>query len=425
MLLKKLRKYFAPKKILILTGESVPGHEWRNVELCLALQKKGFLVKHVGPHEELQKTGFKTTTFNDEKLAQEKGIELFKTWNEIYTEIPKFDVLILSLVKNYDKVVSLAKEHQLLTIGHIDHGSLDQVNYDLDLYLVRNSWDKEWYSKGVGIDEQKIKVCGSTFYDDLLKQERLDKKSLCEKYNLNPDKKIALFLTNSPACHSEQIKSLYQSIIRAVENAENWQVLVKPHPREYAGTKMNVCYQDVKTPTWVQLFPDTPAVSVEDKGSAYAHADLVLTNMSSSFFELAIYRQSIVFVDTLKWFFFGSNREFSQDEFAMKKLMTKKLGVHELSQLGEKEVYEKLSWNLEEMQFIEERIQFERKYFSHQPPRWVGISSLTSDLEEILNRYKEIHNQSGVIFSNYCKEYHPFLGKAVERLSEEIALKVN
>ncbi len=292
-------------RILIVTSESFHGHELRNLPLCAELIGRGHEVIHSGPTTALATEGFRMTAFDpsfaERPEAAECNTRLFSIWSELTDLIDWCQVVLFGVAKQYRHVAAYAAKENKIVLWHRDIGEQNPYVYHADWIAVRGVFEAEVSARRFGVPREHIRVAGCVQFDSAApKNQRLDRKAFCRKYGLDEDKKIAVFISTAPANHHKMVVENYRNICRIVQNTPGFQLIIKPHPREYAHNKQHCHYEDTETPTWKQLAPGISACEPEDKYDCFRHAEILIDQKSEMFREAVLFHIPILEVNVLE-----------------------------------------------------------------------------------------------------------------------------
>jgi len=294
-------------RVLVITGEAYPGHEERNLPIARELIKRGHEVRHTGPTHTMAEQGFTPTTFNPDFArkpeAESCHTRLFSSWPELYRLIVWAEVVLFSTAKGYGRTASRARSFGKIIIQQQDVGGLDNWNYSPALMAVRSSWERTREMALHDITPKLIHITGCVQFDAAAPQHgRLTRKQFCQKYGLDENKKIAVYLPTSPATHTSFLKETYRQICLTVLDDPGFDLIIKPHPRDYARNKQSTRYEDTETPTWRQLVPEAPACEAADKYDCFRHCDVLISVVTTTFLEAALFHKPMLFVDRAEFF---------------------------------------------------------------------------------------------------------------------------
>lgn len=291
-------------RILVVSGESLPGFERRCLPVAAELKQRGFEVMWTGPARAMYgKEHFRLTTYADDFPADPEaaavGARLFSSWSELEEMILWCDVLLVSTSKGYKPMVDFARARGRLTIQHRDKGGNDEEKFFFDAHFTAiGGRFEEQRLRRLGGDPENMEIVGRLQYDGASPDRmRLTREAFCAKYGLDPAQKTVVFLPSSPAGHAPGVKRLFQETCRRIGETPGFQLIIKPHPREYDGAKQETCYEDLETPTWEQVMPGIPACLPEDVYDCYRHAEVGVTQVSTTFHEFALFGKPFLFVE--------------------------------------------------------------------------------------------------------------------------------
>lgn len=295
-------------RILIVSGEAYPGHEKRCLPLARRLIEMGYSIRHRGPGWGMYNpNGFKRTTFGPEFLndpdAKFCNTKLFESWDELWPDVLWSDIVVLTTNKDCLEIAPYVHEHGRRVVQIRDQGGNEPWVFDPIMLAVGSRWEAERFHKLSGIPRDRIAVTGRVQFDLAAAQHRkMDRSAFCKKYGLDEARKICVYLGDTPAAHRPKVREFYGKVRDVIEKTSNFNLIYKPHPREHAGVKMERHYADTKTPTWVQNIPGVAACEPKDKYDCFGHADLFLSRFSGTFYETALFRKPMIFVDTPEFY---------------------------------------------------------------------------------------------------------------------------
>jgi hypothetical protein len=146
-----------------------------------------------------------------------------------------------------------------------------------------------------GLAADRLAITGCIQFDKAAPQNAaLDRRQFCRKYGLREESKIVVLCPTPPAAHIDTCKEDYRRISAIVRETPGFDLIIKPHPRDFAGIKQGMYYTNATTPTWVQLAPGVPACVPADTFDCYRHAEVLITQNSSLFKEAALFHKPIL-----------------------------------------------------------------------------------------------------------------------------------
>jgi hypothetical protein len=235
-------------KILIVSAEAFPGHEERNLPLAEELIRRGHEVIHTGPAAAMADHGFTATTFDDafagRPNSKRANTRLFTRWHKLVDMIDWCQVVLFGTAKGYKRFAEYASREGKVILWQRDL-AVEHLRADYaDRLAVRGSHEVDTAADFFGMPEEKIFPVGCVQLDQAAAQHRrLDRAAFCEKYGLDINKKIAVFLSTAPAGHHKLVQENYRGICRAVRELADFELIIKPHPREYARNKQTFHYE--------------------------------------------------------------------------------------------------------------------------------------------------------------------------------------
>lgn len=286
-------------RVLVVNAEAFNGFESRSLALARELIERGHRVVHAGPADTMRDRGFGLTTFDptfaETAEAQAARTRLFSSWDELAGLVDWCQVLLMGIGKSYEAITAYATTEGKVVLWHRDIGSDHLWITDADRVAARGRFEIPALAAHAGLPPDRIVVTGCVQFDAAAPHRgRLDKAAFCRKYGLDESKRTAAFLATGPAGHAENVKANYRRICAAVLGVAGFNLIIKPHPREFARSKQDTTYADAETPTWVQLAPGVPACAPCDTYDCFRHCDVLLTQNSDVFKEGALLHKPIL-----------------------------------------------------------------------------------------------------------------------------------
>lgn len=286
-------------RVLVVSAEAFPGFESRNLALVRELIRRGHQVIHTGPAEAMLTQGFPLTAFNPAYAESTDAVaartRLFSSWDDLADLVDRCQVLVIGIGKSYEAITAYAAKEGKVVLWHRDIGSDHLWISHADRVAGRGRFEAPALAAHANLPREKIDITGCVQFDAAAPHNaRLDKQAFCRKYGLDEIKQTAVFLATGPAGHARNVKSNYQRICETVLRIPGFNLIIKPHPREFARAKQNTTYSDAETPTWVQLAPGTPACEPADTYDCFRHCDVLLTQNSDIFREGALFGKPIL-----------------------------------------------------------------------------------------------------------------------------------
>jgi hypothetical protein len=158
-----------------------------------------------------------------------------------------------------------------------------------DVTAVHGNYHKEILTKESAYPEERVVVTGHPMYDVMASADRIfDKNQLLKKLNLDSDKKIILWTTQSHVLPKEENVKNIAAVFDAMNGLKSYQLVVKLHPGEDRGAtlyRMNRSY--------------TPAIlgkEAEILALIYL-SDLVITKYSTSATEAIALNKPVIIMN--------------------------------------------------------------------------------------------------------------------------------
>ncbi len=290
------------KSVLVFTPHSHPSHFDRDIPIVRALREQGYRADYAIPVEDFSERSHAQTNFPAAVLASEPFVSIsaipIHSHEEFERMLRGYSALIIGHTKE-SRFVQTAKRLGKYVIEHMDRGGLDLLNNRPDFFAVPGDWYKTVGARWHGLPPERVVVTGCVQYDRVQGEElkKTDRTVFCERYDLDPAKKIAVWLPEGPGTHNAWYKTLYQEICQTVLASGRYNLIIKGHPWDYSGYRREQTYGDTSRPSWEQLTPGVPVCRQEDAYLCFRHCDLGLTVTSAVYLDFALFRKPILFVD--------------------------------------------------------------------------------------------------------------------------------
>ena len=294
-------------KILIYTSMYYIGREKQNLPLIRELCSRNHHVIHAAPTNKLKltnDTGFPNSFKNDKDF-----INLNTHWidseNQMFRLIRKCDVLIFGNARGLDTFINYGKNKDKVIIQNMDLSTFDILNYDPDLFCTIGEKFRDAFLRLYDYPSHKIKITGSLQFDSANPDDYigLDKNSFCNKYKLDPSKKIALWLPSSPASQWDNHKQIYKKVCEIISES-SFNLLIKGHPWDYLKRKMKTQYpESPNLHSWEILAPEASVCEPNDFYKAIYFCDVGVSSLSSVCIEFPLFHKPFIFVERYESFF--------------------------------------------------------------------------------------------------------------------------
>ena len=287
--------------ILIFTPYFYPGHEKRDINIVREFIKNNFNVVYAVPTERIQSysfPGYPEFYKNDPDFLSINTFWFHKRY-DFFKKIDDVDVVLTGTIRGASDIMTYIKKTGKHLIQHQDIGGFINSHSFPDLYCVRGEWHKQRLMKYLSFPENKIRITGCVQFDPARPDNKTtySKLDFCKKYNLNPNKKIAVWLPSSPANHSPYYKQLYKDVIQKIKTSDGFQVIIKGHPSDYSGHKRDRNYSTINEPSWKILSPDTPICQLEDSYHCFRFCDVGVSEGSSVSMEFPLFHKPFIYVN--------------------------------------------------------------------------------------------------------------------------------
>ncbi len=428
-------------RILIVSSESLPGSEDRNLPLVEELIRRGHDVRHTGPSQALVKAGFTSTAFAPEFVDWPQATvcrtRLFDDWAQLNRMIAWAQVVVFSMAKGYQEAAEYAAGLSKLIV-YLADTSLHPWVWKADLIAAGSPYERDRMASLTGEDRVldnrwarlyplddpppvDIVVTGSTIMDQAAPQNsRLSKTDFLQKYGLDPAKRTAVWLPSSPACHDSWFKELYGRICASVEREAGFNLIIKPHPRDYVQAKQWATYEDAATPTWEQLAPGVTVCRAEDKWGCFRAADVLISSWTTTAIEAGLVRTPMLLVDYPAF----SLNIIKLNEPRFKELLPRtRYTPPSRRTLGRVEPLLEILWDRVDSRtqaHLKERHTWEQGYYQVGSPEYIGTDCTMEELPRVLREgLYRFDNQK--VFDEYAARYSAGLdGRAFLRIADLI-----
>jgi len=287
--------------ILIFTTYYSPGHEKRDLNLVREFINSNNNIIYAVPVIGIDNFVFPVypDSYKEDKDFQSVNTFWFNNRYDLLKKIDFADLVLMGTCRGLEDIKDYIKKTGKPLIQHQDIGGfLNNHNFP-DLYCVRGEWHKQRLLKYSSFPEEKIVITGCVQFDAACPkiENNISKEDFCKKYNLNPNKKIAVWLPSSPANHNSAYKQLYKDIIRTVNDCDHFQVIIKGHPSDYSGHKRDRNYKNLGKKSWELLTPGTPVCQLEDVYNCFRFCDVGISVCSSVSMEFPLFKKPFIYVN--------------------------------------------------------------------------------------------------------------------------------
>ena len=246
--------------------------------------------------------------------------------------------------------------------------------YGADLAAIPGEIDKTFLVANELMEPSRIAVTGSLHMDETRSEVNNPSwPSFCERYGLDPNKRLAVVSTSASQTQDEWVKKNQQYIVRCLQQSKQFQPILRLHPNDSAGHKRHWTYEDTSKDSAEQLYPDVPKLIPEDRIAAMNLSSVMFSILSMAAFESSIFHINCVIVDHQEKMLHAQYR--GQGLFPSKIHMN-----YGLSEVENTPYVQKL--------FDEGRLRltgiFTGKFQHRFPFRWIGSACTTEELPELI-----------------------------------------
>ena len=369
---------------------------------------RGHEVRHTGPARVMARKGFATTTFDPSFAELDRAracrTRLFSSWSQLRRMIAWSELVLFSTAKGYNKIARYARDLGKVIIWQCDF-SIHGWAWYADRVAVASSYDAERLPSFNGLDRSIIRITGSVSYDHAApKWERLSRAQFCAKYFLDQDKLIAVWLSHKPGVHSPDYKERYRRICDIINSHPDYNLIIKPHPREYERYRQESTYHDAETPTWTQLAPGIPTCVPEDKWDCLRHADILISRQTGTVVDASLFGKPFLMVDNVEFWcvIYGLD-----DPNLLSLLPRKRFRPPSLNELNPIHLMESCLSQVDDPQIrrlLDRARALKEEKFPTGYLEYVGAECTTEELEEILSSQSwQVDDQQ--LFKDYVARY--------------------
>ena len=287
-----------PARILVFNGSFVAGREDHEVPFVQELRRRIYLVDfilgagkttvgHRGHPRDVRKHG---------RLSQTKSIRCSQ-WLSVEFLIARSDLVLIGEFKGTATIAELARRYGKIVVQY-DYSVDTSRSRNVDFFAVIGPHFKDALLKlSPEVNARSIFVVGSLRHDRARWSEVQDmtRQRFCKIYEIDPEKKIALFLPTAPWVMDDFYVGLYRRICGAISNDPRFTLMIKGHPSDYMKLKSD---RFGETPSWEVLAPHVPVVQQHHGFQSFRHCEVGITTSSSVAFEFALAGRPLLFVET-------------------------------------------------------------------------------------------------------------------------------
>lgn len=401
-------------RILQYNGFFYPGHEKRDLNLVNELRRQGHDVVYAVMSDKAKNNPYPgyPIHYRDDPDFRQADAFWIDDILDLFKLIDQVGLVLIGVEKGAGLFVDYARKTGKNIVQHQDIGSIAISNYQCDLYCVRGEWSKRRMMKYRSTPEEKLRVTGCIQFDAASpnKFRHTTREKFCSKYSLDPSKKIAVWLTASPVHHNVRYRQLYKKVIHAIKKTDNFQVIIKGHPLDYAAHKRSLRYGDVDKPSWEILAPDIRACDLEDGYTCYHFADVGISVLSTVSMEFPLVKKPFIYV----------NRQEHLLPHEIADIVKLPIQAARKASLREYDVHENV------MKIARHCVQMptshtNREIFENGEIEYIGLDCTIDELKDVLLHEKYVFSDDSA-YDTYVRKYcFANDGKSYKRIADAVS----
>lgn len=370
------------KKILCFSATFFRGHELKDLKIVDELKKNSFQVTYCVksnemyeryiPEKKRKKINFFKRSFQkniyddqcgfnglDNSFKMNKDLLSNKTlwinkWSQLYKLIDEHEIIIVGSFRDNLKITYYARLKNKIILIHKNPANFDGDGYMMpNIYCLKSKEEKETIIKNINKNKLKklyktdtILVTNSVQFE-FDKKKTISKKEFFEKYKLDLNKKLFLFLPPAPQIHDDEFRKDYINICKNI--SQNHNLLIKGHPNDYTKRKSGKFYEGKSS--WEVLFPGIKVLDPEEFHLAINYCEAGITIFSTVFAELNHFNKPIIFINRFDHYSWRINKKkISFDEKVYDSKIKKQLYEFKDSFLNE--MQSNITKNIYENEFV-------------------------------------------------------------------------
>ena len=285
------------KRVLVYTGGYRLDFPDRDIPLVEDLRQRGLDVTYCigGPH--IGNPG------HPRELALDERFERVQTrWIDSYLDVVKIaatsDVVVTGITsKSNTSIIAIANELGVATVQHDNTAGLAVRYHGADWVCVRSEFFVRERLRREQLPRERMVVTGSTHLDCVQqpKVKQASREEFCDKYGLDPAKRIAVWLPSAPQVQDEWNQQKYIEICETIRDSGNHSLVIKAHPNDYMKRKSEGYFDGQHT--WDALTPWAKVIEPEDAYICYKACDVGLSTHSSVSMEFPLFHKPFIYVN--------------------------------------------------------------------------------------------------------------------------------
>ncbi|MAJ45226.1 MAG: hypothetical protein CMF96_10855 [Candidatus Marinimicrobia bacterium] len=351
------------KKFLILTYWLYIGFEKTDIQLVRKLRRnKNCLVTYAVFTEGLIKDDARkrnyfskfpciSESFKDDKDFKEANAIWINSFGHLDKLIKDHDIIITGAFRGMDYFLAYIRYQDKILISHQNPANLEIcfAKYLPNQLYLHNEIINNIYSQSIKKKKIKkifksdnFKITGSVQYCQTTKEEKKDKIFFYEKYGLDLNKELIMFLPPNPASMFPHVLESYKKITDILLE-KPFNLMLKLHPTD--RQKRKISSYDSRKESWEVINMKLKVVEDNDFYKILKYSKFVISLGTTAFQDINILNKPIIFVDRYKKFFIREsfhdqidlNENFYQKEYGVQNFMlNKKQKMYLINNYGDK-----------------------------------------------------------------------------------------
>lgn len=289
-------------RVLVYNGWYLIGHVDRDVPFVQELSGRGYDVTYVLAGGQAAPRGWGHPA-DAVDMGRLREIPKTRCTSAMQLErlISRSDLVMVGMAKGGSWIVELAQAYGK-RVGMFDHSGGEPTWFDprADFGACRGDYFKDMVLRVFPhVDPTRLTVTGSLQLDRATWPElRQSRTEFCRRYDLDPSKKIGLFLPSAPQTMDAWALDRYVRICETVRDTHGFQLVIKPHPTDYARRKAR---RFGGKHSWEVLTPWAIVVAPEDSYESFHQCEVAISIGSAVSYELPLFGRPFIYVDPGKW----------------------------------------------------------------------------------------------------------------------------
>jgi len=229
------------------------------------------------------------------------------------------EVVLLPNARGVGRLSELAHTLDRTVVQHDNLGGLDFYYYDADFAAIKGDYFRELIDRAdevptgeydevplflrqslrglQGLPRSRVEITGCVQFDEGLQNgTSITRNEFCQEYDLDPGKRIAVWLPDGAQNQDAWSQRKYVEICDAIEYSQNHNLIIKMHPNDYLRWKSHVHLAGKQSAEF--LYPGGKVCRPEHKYNCFTHCDVGVTILSTVALEFPLFRKPMLFVDS-------------------------------------------------------------------------------------------------------------------------------